>query len=170
MNAKAAEATWKARAGARVSAAQAADVGPAIGRLVEQDNATADALVKLASNSRSKAHRHFEWDDEAAAHQHRLTRAREYLRGIVCVRVLFEKGRPAGEERVRLVHDPDPSDERPRYREASSLADEQDLAARVIGEAMSGLQAWANRYHWLSSIQGDNESLRLIRKVQALLL
>lgn len=69
--------------GMSVAKAAAADVGPVIARLRSSGRGTAAELVKAASDPSSPAHRHFEWDNGAAADNFRMLQARDLIQNIV---------------------------------------------------------------------------------------
>jgi hypothetical protein len=52
---------------------------------------TPDMIIKAARSPRSVLHGRFNWDDESAAHAHRLDQARELIRTVYCD--VINKGR-----------------------------------------------------------------------------
>lgn len=54
---------------------------------------TPEELVKAARNKRSPVHRLFEWNDRAAAHEHRLIQARVMVNSLQ-VEIITPKGQP----------------------------------------------------------------------------
>lgn len=108
------------------------------GRLAPTD------LVADATYDDSPLHDLFEWDDEVAAHEHRLTQARYIIRSIV---VTVESSPESAPVRafVSVVKD----DER-FYTHIEYAMTEEDLRAQVIGKAYKEMQDWRKRYKDLS--------------------
>lgn len=73
---------YRAKPGARLTKKAVEDLGPLIDRLARAGRPPED-LVKLAKSPRSKAHKHFLWDDRAAGHKYRVEQARYFFRTIV---------------------------------------------------------------------------------------
>jgi hypothetical protein len=57
-----------------------------------------EAVLDAAVDDASVLHRHFEWDDEAAAHEYRLETARKLIRAVVVKRA------PGSEPEARYVY------------------------------------------------------------------
>ena len=51
----------------------------------DNEELTAENMVKFASDPSTEHHKRFPWDDKEAAHQHRLTLARGYIRAYVTI-------------------------------------------------------------------------------------
>lgn len=67
-------------------------LGPHIATVLERTEEDLDhpaVIVDDAKNPRSPLHKHFEWNDAAAASKHRLWEARRMLN---CIRVVIDKG------------------------------------------------------------------------------
>lgn len=132
------------RAGSRISKEAAAKVGPVIDRLIKVGAGTPEALVETASDPSSPAHPFFEWNDERAAHQHRLSQAREYFRFIVTVE-------PATEEPMRAyLHVCDEAGA--RYETRARVKRSVPLMTQVVNEALDELADWKRRYAQLRSM------------------
>lgn len=77
---------YKAKNGSRLSDKKANIYGQAIEEFIEQDGGiTPESLTSYAKDKNSVFHDWFEWDNKKAAHQYRLTQAREMLRSIQIV-------------------------------------------------------------------------------------
>jgi vacuolar-type H+-ATPase subunit H len=61
-------------------------VGEELMKIKEKEgNIQAEAVVKRAASKRSPLHSQFNWDNDSAAHQHRLEQARSLIRSIVSI-------------------------------------------------------------------------------------
>lgn len=110
-------------------------------RLHYKGELTPRDVVDDARSPNSPLHSFFEWDDTAAAEQHRLNQARGLIRAVVAIYVSDE--RPA--ERVKaFVHIPDR--ETPHYRETGHALSRTDTRQLVLQRAWRELQAWKQRY------------------------
>lgn len=102
---------------------------------------TPEDIIEDAKHGDSPLHSFFEWDDGAAAHQHRLKQARHLIRAVVAVYVSEDK--PAVRQRA-YVHIAEPS--APHYREASHAMSQEATRKMVLQRAWRELQAWRQRY------------------------
>jgi hypothetical protein len=79
---------YKARPGHGINDHDAAQVGAVLDALTKRDGGVSpEALVDEARPLTSPAHKHFTWDDGAAAEAYRREEARHLIRAIVIVRV-----------------------------------------------------------------------------------
>ncbi len=132
------------RPGSRISKKAAADVGPVIDKLIKAGQGTPERLVQEASDPSSPAHGHFEWDDSKAAHEHRLTQARQLFRFIVTVEAAVQEPMRA------YLHI---SDEKGRrYEGRAKVKRSVPLMTQVIGEALDELDQWRKQYEQLKSL------------------
>lgn len=120
------------------------------GRLVPTD------LVADATYDDSPLHDLFEWDDEVAAHEHRLNQARYIIRSIV---VTVESSADAVPVRafVSVVKD----DER-FYTHIEHAMTEEDLRSQVIAKAYKEMQDWCKRYKDLSEFASVFKAVDLV--------
>ena len=102
---------------------------------------TPEDVLKDAKNPNSPLHSFFEWDDGAAADQHRLHQARGLIRAVVAVYVSEDK--PAVRAKA-YVHIPEPTV--PHYREATHAMSHSKTRKMVLQRAWRELQAWRERY------------------------
>lgn len=133
-----------AKAGSQLDSQAVADVGLVFSRLVTEGRGTAAELVKEASDPSSPAHPHFEWDDQRAAHQHRLQQARGYIRALVVVnpalsptpvRAFWPVSRGSG-----------------RYKRIETIVEDEDLFKALLDRAKHDMDIWVARYHNLLDI------------------
>lgn len=94
-----------------------------------------------AKNPNSPLHSYFEWDDTAAAEQHRLNQARGLIRAVVAVYTQPEK--PATRARA-YVHINEPG--APHYREVSQAMSQKKTRNLVLQRAWREFQQWRQRY------------------------
>jgi hypothetical protein len=132
------------RAGSRITKRAAADVGPVIDQLIKSGQGTPERLVEEASDPSSPAHPHFEWDDAAAAYEHRLAQARQFFRFIVTVE-------PATKEPMRAyLHVSDEAGR--RYEGRAKVKRSVPLMTQVLGEALDELECWQRQYAQLRDL------------------
>lgn len=94
-----------------------------------------------ARNPNSPLHRHFEWDDGAAAEAYRMDQARGLIRAVVAIYVSDEK--PATRVRA-FVHIPEPG--APHYRATGHAMSQVKTRDLVLKQALRELQAWRQKY------------------------
>jgi hypothetical protein len=102
---------------------------------------TPEDILADAKHDNSPLHSFFEWDDSAAAQQHRLQQARGLIRAVVAVYVQEDK--PAVRQRA-YVHIAERS--APHYREATHAMSQTKTREMVLKTALSELQAWKRKY------------------------
>lgn len=129
--------------GSRITLEQMADVGGTFARLVEEGRGTAAELVREASSPKSPAHKHFEWDDEKAAHRYRVDQARHYIRSIeVVVESIDSEPLRAWWPVTRTGH----------YQRVDRVVEDEDLLKALIEQARRDLVVWSRRYEQLRRI------------------
>ncbi len=136
-------AVYRWKPGAHVSIdAQAA--GEELERIRVHNNGRLDqgAVVREAEKKRSPLHKHFEWDDQKAAHEHRLEQARYLIRSLE----IEIKQRPEREAKpirafVNVVREEDQS-----YTSVSDAMSDPDLRSQVVETAWKELEAWRQRH------------------------
>lgn len=116
-----------------------------------------EAVVEFARDPATALHAKFEWDDEKAAHEHRLNQARFLLRTIV-------KYEEHVHEPVR-VYVSLPSDRKPGggYRVLAQVMSDEDRRAELMRMALTELCAVKRKYAQLSAL---NPVFREIDKAQ----
>lgn len=102
---------------------------------------TPEDVLSDAKHNNSPLHSFFEWDDTAAAQQHRLQQARGLIRAVVAIYVQDDK--PAVRQKA-YVHINEPA--APHYREASHAMSMTKTRDMVLKQALSELIAWKRRY------------------------
>jgi hypothetical protein len=116
------------------------DIGSELERLRESNGTlTAEIVLEAATDPESPLHAGFEWDDSAAAHQHRLQQAR---RLIVSVRILNS---PTTVLAPAFVSVRTPGRGR-EYIPLSQAMTDIDLRTRVLDEARQAIESLERRY------------------------
>lgn len=78
--------TYAIRPGSFFKKDDAAIIGPELDRIAaEEGGIVPEEVIQRARFDDSPLHRYFEWDDSAAAHQHRLWQARHMIGSIVII-------------------------------------------------------------------------------------
>lgn len=132
--------------GARFQSGKHADantVGAHIEMLREKfkGELTPEDILEDAKHDNSPLHSFFEWDDSAAAHQHRLQQARGLIRAVVAIYVREDK--PAVRQKA-YVHIN--QGETSHYRETSHAMQVKSTRDIVLKTAWREFQSWRNRY------------------------
>jgi hypothetical protein len=102
---------------------------------------TPEDVLEDAKNSNSPLHSFFEWDDGAAAHQHRLQQARGLIRAVVAIYVREDK--PAVKQKA-YVHIA--QGETSHYRETGHAMSVKSTRDIVLRTAWREFNAWRQRY------------------------
>ena len=103
---------------------------------------TPDALVDAARRSNGPLHSLFEWDDAAAAQQHRL----EQARGIIASLVITVKMTPKAEPTTMRAFVNVVKNGQQGYRTLDSAMAETELREQVVQRAWNELLSWRQRY------------------------
>jgi hypothetical protein len=110
-----------------------------------------ERVVSLAKNQHSALHRYFEWDNDKAAHQHRLTQARSLIREARVHIVPRTEPRerkiavsvPANQERTLVM---------PPVRLGTAMSD-IEVEGQLYKSAIAELAAWKKRYGRITALQ-----------------
>ena len=133
------------RRGFRISKQVAQDVGSVILMLVEQGKYTPKALVEAARSPKSRAHKHFEWNDRIAAEQHRIERALFYQRAIEYEFVVKRGSKKPVDLTMRVAY-PDGSG---NYHSGGAVITSRALTEHLLNDALERLESWRNQYEML---------------------
>jgi len=132
-----------------------ADVAHGVVEAIRKKNggaASAEDIVQAAKAARNPLHGDFEWDDKAAAHEHRLSRARVMMSSFVVVRGDLKTDRP---QRVyEVVREPQDGKHRIKhvYKTVDDIMKDTDLRAELLGRALGELISIRNRYRDLQEL------------------
>ncbi|MCM0751538.1 hypothetical protein DEA98_10040 [Brucella pseudogrignonensis] len=121
-------------------------------RKAKDGKLTPDDVVADARNPNSPLHSFFEWDDSAAAHEHRLRQARQLIRTVVVryqeveskepIRAYVNVRSPISDNR----NEPDSDEPRQYYTDTVEALSAPDMRRAVLLRAKSELDAWRKRY------------------------
>lgn len=101
---------------------------------------TKEQFLEAATPPTSPMHRHFEWDDKAAAHKHRLHQAQKLIT-CVCIK------RPENEPPIRSYHYVRLDDGGKTYADNETVKAHESLYKQVLEKAKGELTAWRSRFH-----------------------
>jgi len=132
----------RARPGSRVNEEAVRDVGGTIVKLLQKKKCSAENLLAEASKPSNPAHKHFEWDDAKAAHQHRLDQARRFIVSIEIVTSDVSIGA------VRLCWPAGKG----AYVSFDEMKSDFDLLKVTIEDAKRDLEAFERKYSMLSGL------------------
>lgn len=127
-------------------------IGAAIARIKETNGGVfrAEDGVQAARSNRHPLHRHLEWNDEVAGHQHRLHQMQALAR-VICIVDDDEEPVPAF---INIT----PTDGRSRgYYDPVDIEASPDLQLSLVNAAIRDLEAFRRRYATLIDL---NESVR----------
>jgi hypothetical protein len=116
-----------------------------------------ERVVQEARSGDSPLHEFFEWDDEKAAHAHRIQQARSLIRS---VRVEFVTENIVLQV-PKYVHDPD-KDEDGGYVETVSLESDRDKARRTIQQEMRRAIGCLRRAQAIAHVVGARDDIGLL--------
>jgi hypothetical protein len=133
---------WRAHAGVSIPAQVAGEELERIriannGRLAQED------VVANAKSKASPLHAAFEWNDKAAAHQHRLSQAGYLIRKLDVVQVAADndEGKPI-RAFVNVTRDEDRS-----FTSIAHAMSDDELREQVLARARKELEDWRQRYN-----------------------
>ena len=134
-----------AKQGSRYSNEDAKIIGPALERLGQ---ATAEDIVKTASEETSPLHTYFEWDNSVAADEYRKGQAR-IMAASIMIKVVDRGGKDTD---VRAFHavkfdKSDIAEEHRRYVPIDVVRKNEGMSDQVIEEAKKQLHGWRTRYN-----------------------
>jgi len=145
--------TYTAKRGLSEETAQR--IGSFIDTKFPDGKVKAPQLVAAATPKRSPIHGDFEWDNDVAAHAHRLEQARSFLRHI---EVVYEH-RGDADMTTRAFHHVvvdrgAVGADRKAYVSSRIVWETPDYAAQVVETARRELEAWAARYRQYEVLAG----------------
>lgn len=134
---------------AGVNKSNVEDVGRILVKIAETHGMIdPNVVVQEAQDVSSPLHPVFEWDDTAAAHEHRIWQARNLIKS---VRIVTEKGEESIERRVFV--NVITSNAR-GYMAVPTVMKDQVLREQVLNKAKHDLQCWRERYAELKELSG----------------
>lgn len=115
------------------------------------------SVVEFATNPECELHKHFEWDDSKAAHEHRLEQARSLIR---CAVTRVSDSAAPIRMYVSLVEDRDAGDS---YRMISDVMADEDSRASLLAQALRDADSWRVRYQRLVELSPVFEAISSVR-------
>jgi hypothetical protein len=141
--------------------AQKSDVIAALAALEDSEGRLmADAVVDAARDPSSALHPCFEWDDTAAAHEHRLDQAR---RLIVSVKLEVTVNRVSIDVPF-YIRDPQLAVRDQGYRQTLRIKNEEDVARESLVQEMARAGALLRRARHLAIVFGLAEQIEALEK------
>jgi len=126
-----------------------------VGKYVDQlkkkhGEITPELLLKSAESTRSAIHSCFEWDNDEAAHQYRLSQARYILRSIITYVITSGDNKrpvrvwiPVGKQH-QIIEDEDQTES--TYKRVDEIMHNPNLRAQLLIRAWKELKQWRIRY------------------------
>lgn len=111
-----------------------------------------EAVVRAARSRSNPLHPQFNWDNESAAHEHRLTEARALVRNLVFVEIIGEEEKFIEPAFVNVKLQNNGQDR--GYMSTVKVLSNAELREQVIADALKGLEAWQKRWAHLAEL-GD---------------
>lgn len=144
-------ARYEWRAGAPKPKVEADVFGAEVERIAKENGGIAppEKIVEAAQQPGSPIASAFEWNSEAAAHQHRLAQARRWVGSLVTVRV---EVRHSGEAQMKGFHSVLRPDGQRGYAATDQIVGDRDLRRQVITQAARDLKAQIARFRTISAL------------------
>ncbi len=116
----------------------------------KQGRITPERLVESATPEDSPAHDLFEWDNEIAGEQHRLTQARQYLKKVEFIRHVGS----VEIKTVRYVRDPACAPREQGYRALDKIQTDEDAAHAMLADEFARARAVLTRARKIAQVIG----------------
>lgn len=144
---------YRATKGARFGDKDAEAIGRELARMGTA--CTAEQIVTEAKRKASPLHSYFEWNNDTAAHKHRLEQARYYVRHIeVIIVTAGVETQTRGWHHVAIEHKA--ADENgTAYVSAVAIRKDRYLGEQVIKGALRELEGWQRRYAQYAEVFGE---------------
>jgi hypothetical protein len=160
------------RSGSRHTKADAEQTGryiTAFERKLQRKLQAEDLLDQAENDNNCPVRDEFEWDDQTAAHQHRLETARSILRSLKRVYIVKDgKGKPVEEREIRVwVHVRPTEEDDGGYVRSDAVLKDRDVMLRVLQEALRELRSFQRKW---AELHFFSEILQPIDAIEARLL
>lgn len=116
--------------------------------LAEKENATTDAVLNLARDTRTELHKCFEWDDAKAAEYYRKEQVRTLMSNLIVVQSETQARGEATE--IRVFYNTDPAK---GYKPTEIIIKQADEYAALLDTAMRELRAFKAKYSCLRELR-----------------
>lgn len=144
-----AERKYHAGPGAPFGDDEADAIGHELDRIREEDALTAEAIIEAARIEASPLHRHFDWDDETAAHKHRVNRAKKILGWVRIEYVINDRTqRVRANARIYRSHE----GRIKQYAPIEQVLGHEESRKRLLLQAWTNLKTWRRQYAMLSEL------------------
>jgi hypothetical protein len=144
----AAKPVYRAVAGSRFTADDAAVIGPEIEKLTGGKATTPAAVLDAARKKASPLHKFFDWDDSSAAQKYRLDQARYMLRSIE-IEWVDMGPKPIHTRAFHVVRD---GDGQKAYAAIGVIRTDNELLEQVVARAKAEAASWYQRYNKLRHV------------------
>lgn len=137
------------RQGARAPKGLKAESAAAELRRIEEEagTLTPDHVVEAARSKKNPLHKAFEWDNNKAAQEYRLTQARSL---IASIEVVYEEAQAVG--KVRAYVNVDAEDGGRKYSQTENALSFSDIRQRILKRALSEASEWQRRYKQITEL------------------
>jgi hypothetical protein len=126
-------------------------------KLEKEDALTPDNVVQEARSPDSPLHDKFEWDDDVAAHQHRLYQARKLIGSIKIERVVNTRTVSV----PKYIHDPRTSDQ--GYIATTRLKSAKKIALEAVMREYQAIDNALARAEGMAAVLGVEADVRRLR-------
>ena len=109
---------------------------------------TPQTIVNAAKNKKSVLHRQFEWDDNEAANQYRLSQARELLQ----VTIEYIKDSKGNKKPMRVFASLKSDRLDGGYRTMVDLLGDKEYRAQLLQDAIEELETFKRKYYELKEL------------------
>lgn len=120
---------------------------------------TPETVVREAKNKRSPLHSAFEWDDKAAAEQHRLQQARQL---IASIEVIYDHSQEIGPSRAFVNVDYDEAGQ--SYHSTDRAMTVPEVRNIVLSRALQEASSWQRRYQTYAELSSVFEAIEVTKK------
>ena len=120
-------------------------------------------VVEAARSETSPLHKHFEWDDTAAAEKFRIEQARGLLQ-----RVFVRVQTPDGKERMTQVFvslSTDRFSDGGGYRQLVDVLSDSDMRNQLVRDALADMQMFESRYKEIQELASVYREMKRARKI-----
>jgi len=121
-----------------------------------------ESVIEKAKVKTSPLHKGFEWDDTAAAHQHRMTQARNIIQAIKIIK-LEVSPQPIRAFELRGSTKPESIKPRKVYDNIEDILADPVTRNELLDRALAELRAFEKRYSHLRELNDTFKAMRRIR-------
>ena len=141
----------------RLSEKEAKQIGTALESLAAKGALTPEEVLNAAKKKTSPLHKHFTWDDTAAAHQYRLNQASWLIRHVQ-IHVETPDSSHVTRAFIRVdvtdAGDDEEVESKSQYVPLRTALDTPDYRASMLADAKRDLRQFQHKYSILSELAG----------------